>query len=64
MAEEREQFLQRESMQQDAQDNPLSQNYQLDSYEAVQRKLEQRDMEGEYLVDERDAVDGEVTDSD
>lgn len=30
----------------------------------MQRRLEQRELEDEYLVDERDAVEGEVSDSD
>ena len=36
----------------------------LETYEGVRRRLEQRDLAGEYLVDERDAVEGEVSDSD
>ena len=36
----------------------------MDTYDAIQKKLELREQESEYLVDERDAVEGEVTDSD
>ena len=38
--------------------------HSLASYEAVQKRLELRDLEDEYLSDERDAVTGEVSDSD
>ena len=61
---ERNLFLTKENELEQAEKNPLSQNYQLDTYEAVQKKLELREMEDEYLVDERDAVEGEVSDSD
>ena len=36
----------------------------LDTYEAIQRRLEQRDLEDEYLADGRDAAEGELSDSD
>ena len=61
---EREAFLQRESEQLQSERDPLTGLHKLDSYEAVQKRLELRDMEDEYLVDDRDAIDGEVTDSD
>ena len=64
MDRERELFLNKEDQLLQSENNPLSQAFQLDSYEAVQKKLERRDVEDEYLIDERDAVDGEVTDSD
>ena len=35
-----------------------------DSYEHIQKVLAQRDQLDEYLTDSRDAVDGDVTDSD
>ena len=35
----------------------------LDSYESVRLRLEERDMEGEYAVDDRE-LGGEVSDSD
>lgn len=35
-----------------------------ESYEHIQKVLAQRDQLGEYLTDSRDAVDGDVTDSD
>lgn len=35
-----------------------------ESYEHIQKVLAQRDQLGEYLTDSRDAVDGNVTDSD
>lgn len=62
MERERAKFLHQEGVLEDAKRNPLSHN--LDSYEAIQRRLERREAEDEYLVDERDAIDGEVTDSD
>ena len=64
LEQERNTFLSKEKELEDAEQNPLSQNYQLDTYEAVQKKLEMREMEDEYLVDERDAIEGEVSDSD
>jgi len=46
-------------------ESPLSHLHSaLETYEGVRNRLEQREMEGEYLVDERDAVEGEVSDSD
>ena len=42
----------------------MSQIHTLETYEAVQKRLELRELESEYLTDERDAVDGEVSDSD
>ena len=35
-----------------------------ESYEHIQKVLAQRDRLGEYLTDSRDAVEGDVTDSD
>lgn len=61
---ERKAFAKKESAQILAEKAPLTQLHNMDTYDAIQKKLELREQESEYLVDERDAVEGEVTDSD
>ena len=61
MEKERIEFIQKEQLEQD---DPLGQKMKLQTYQSVQDKLKQRDMEEEYLSDERDIVEGDITDSD
>ena len=61
---ERQQFIDKENVLDSLEKSPLSHTYSLETYESVQKRLEQREIESEYLVDERDGVDGDVSDSD
>ena len=44
--------------------DPFGEKMNLETYQSVQDKLKQRDLEDEYLSDGRDAVEGDITDSD
>ena len=61
---ERLAFIEKESALDELEKSPLSHTYSLETYDAVSKRLEQRGLESEYLVDERDGVEGDVSDSD
>ena len=61
MEQERREFIQKENS---LNNDLFGQKMKLETYAAVQDKLKQRDQEDEYLSDGRDAVEGDLTDSD